>query len=152
MMESWMPWVLLLQTLLLLGLCYSQFRNRRREKRELTGTITIAPALDDQGRAACLLTLDRRAAGNLVIRETKEAAAAAPDSPGPAPAEKPVLPSRVTHDLNQPLNSIKMTSGGILFLLNQGNPVPEEELRQCLQEISGQADRMASIIKTLKQG
>lgn len=60
------------------------------------------------------------------------------------------MSARITHDINQPLNSIKMISGGILYLLNQGKKMPDEELADCMKEISCQTDRIAGIIKKLQ--
>jgi Response regulator containing CheY-like receiver, AAA-type ATPase, and DNA-binding domains len=59
------------------------------------------------------------------------------------------LPAKLWHDLNQPLNSIKMTAGGILFLLNQGKKLPDEEIMECMKNISCQADLLAGIIRNL---
>lgn len=59
-------------------------------------------------------------------------------------------PAKISHDINQPLNSIKMISGGILYLLNQGKKLPDEELAECMKEISCQTDRIVGIIKKLK--
>ena len=56
---------------------------------------------------------------------------------------------RISHDMNQPLNSIKMISGGILYLLKQGKKLPDEELAECMKEISCQADRIVGIMKQL---
>ena len=58
--------------------------------------------------------------------------------------------ARITHDINQPLNSIKMISGGILYLLKQGKKLPDEELVECMKEISCQTDRIVGIMKQLK--
>gem|GEM_PF-3233940 len=60
------------------------------------------------------------------------------------------MSARMFHDLNQPLNSIKMISGGILYLLNQGKKLPDEEIAECMKEISCQTDRIADMIKNLK--
>lgn len=58
--------------------------------------------------------------------------------------------TRLFHDLNQPLNSIKMISGGIMYLLNQGKRISDEELAGCMKEIVSQTDAVAEIIKKLK--
>ena len=60
------------------------------------------------------------------------------------------MSARMVHDINQPLNSIKMISGGILFLLNQGKKMPDEELAECMKEIACQTDRIVGIMKKLK--
>ncbi len=50
------------------------------------------------------------------------------------------------HDLVQPLNTIKMISGGILYLLEQGKSLPEDELADCMQKIVAQADNLARML------
>jgi len=66
-----------------------------------------------------------------------------------APTTLSPLPAKLFHDLSQPLNSIKMTAGGILFLLNQGKKLPDAELIECMENISSQTDNLAHIIKSL---
>lgn len=56
----------------------------------------------------------------------------------------------ISHDLNQPLNSIKMISGGIVYLLEQGKRLPDEELAECMKEISCQTNKIASLIKKMQ--
>lgn len=58
---------------------------------------------------------------------------------------------KIAHDINQPLNSIKMISGGILYFLKEGKKFPDEELAGCMREISLQTDRIVDIIKMLKK-
>lgn len=60
------------------------------------------------------------------------------------------MPAKLFHDLNQPLNSIKMIAGGILFLLKQGEKLPDEELSDCMEKISVQTDLLASMLKKLR--
>lgn len=60
------------------------------------------------------------------------------------------MPGRISHDMNQPLNAIKMISGGILYLLNQGKKLPDAELVDCMKEIVCQTDRIAGMVKQLK--
>ncbi|WP_346355948.1 hypothetical protein [Azotosporobacter soli] len=65
--------------------------------------------------------------------------------------EEEKMSAKMFHDLNQPLNSIKMISGGILYMLNQGKKLPEEELAQCMKEIAAQTDRIAAMLVRLKE-
>lgn len=61
------------------------------------------------------------------------------------------MPAKTVHDLNQPLNSIKMISGGILYMLNQGKQLPEEELARCMKEIATQTDRIADMLEAMRK-
>lgn len=66
------------------------------------------------------------------------------------PAPLVPMPAKLFHDLNQPLNSIKMIAGGILFLLKQGEKLPDEELADCMEKISVQTDLLASMLKKMR--
>jgi signal transduction histidine kinase len=57
----------------------------------------------------------------------------------------------LSHDLKQPLHSIKMIAGGILYMLKQGKKLTDEELANCMEEISCQADQLAVIINNLRK-
>ncbi|SDE06505.1 response regulator [Sporomusa acidovorans] len=81
--------------------------------------------------------------------ETLLAALTKDNQAKPIDSSSAQLPAKLLHDLNQPLNSIKMTAGGILFLLNQGKKLPDEEIMECMKNISCQADLLAGIIKNL---
>lgn len=56
----------------------------------------------------------------------------------------------ISHEINQPLNSIKVISGGILYLYKQGKQLDTEEFIESMKEISSQADRITNIIKHLQ--
>ena len=56
----------------------------------------------------------------------------------------------ISHEINQPLNSIKVISGGILYLLTQGEKLHAEEFAESIKEISSQTDRITNIIKHLR--
>jgi histidine kinase len=56
----------------------------------------------------------------------------------------------IAHELNQPLNAIKMGSEYLALLDEQGGQAPPESFREVVREISGQVDRAAEIINTLR--
>jgi len=56
----------------------------------------------------------------------------------------------IAHELNQPLNAIKMGSEFLALLDEQGRAASTEAYRQVVREISGQVDRAAEIINTLR--
>jgi len=56
----------------------------------------------------------------------------------------------IAHELNQPLNAIKMGSEFLALLDEQGRAASSESYRQVVREISGQVDRAAEIINTLR--
>lgn len=56
----------------------------------------------------------------------------------------------VSHEINQPLNSIKILSSGILYSLHKGGRFNPDEIRRVVEEISRQADRITSIINQMR--
>lgn len=56
----------------------------------------------------------------------------------------------IAHELNQPLNAIKMGSEFLAMIVESGNPIPDEDLNEVITEISGQVDRAADIINRLR--
>ncbi len=56
----------------------------------------------------------------------------------------------VAHELNQPLNAIKMGSEYLKLMVERDIAVPPEDLGQVVSEISGQVDRAADIIHHLR--
>jgi predicted RND superfamily exporter protein len=52
----------------------------------------------------------------------------------------------MAHELNQPLNAIKMGSEFLMMMVQQGEKIPQEQLSEVVQELSVQADRAAEIV------
>jgi two-component system NtrC family sensor kinase len=56
----------------------------------------------------------------------------------------------IAHELNQPLNAIKMGSEFLEMMIERGQPVSGQDLHQVVGEISSQVDRAANIIRRLR--
>jgi histidine kinase len=56
----------------------------------------------------------------------------------------------IAHELNQPLNAIKMGSEFLDMMVEQERPIPPEDLHQVVTQMSTQVDRAAEIINTLR--
>jgi histidine kinase len=56
----------------------------------------------------------------------------------------------IAHELNQPLNAIKMGSEFLALMEEQGRTASPEQFHQVVVEISAQVDRAAEIINTLR--
>jgi len=57
----------------------------------------------------------------------------------------------IAHELNQPLNAIKMGNEFLKIMLERGKQIPEEDLRQVASEVSEQVDRASQIINRLRE-
>jgi histidine kinase len=56
----------------------------------------------------------------------------------------------IAHELNQPLNAIKMGSDFLGLMVEQKREIPPADLQQVVSEMSTQVDRAAEIINTLR--
>jgi PAS domain S-box-containing protein len=56
----------------------------------------------------------------------------------------------IAHELNQPLNAIKMGSEYLEMILENGREVPADQLQNVVTEVSRQVDRAAAIINRLR--
>ncbi|MBL7176553.1 MAG: PAS domain S-box protein [Desulfobacteraceae bacterium] len=57
----------------------------------------------------------------------------------------------IAHELNQPLNTIKMGNEFLKMMIEEGRKIPEEDLSQVVNEASDQVDRAAEIINRLRE-
>jgi len=57
----------------------------------------------------------------------------------------------IAHELNQPLNAIKMGSEFLQMMLEKGETVPKQDLDCVAKEVSEQVDRATGIIKRLRE-
>jgi PAS domain S-box-containing protein len=56
----------------------------------------------------------------------------------------------IAHEINQPLNAIKMGSEYLAMMVERDREIPKDQLHEVVSEISVQADRAAEIIVTLR--
>jgi PAS domain S-box-containing protein len=57
----------------------------------------------------------------------------------------------VAHELNQPLNAIKMGNEYLKMMVEQGNSIPEKDLLEVASQVSEQVDRASEIINRLRE-
>jgi len=60
------------------------------------------------------------------------------------------IPAGTVHEINQPLNAIKMGSEFIKMMIQHGKQIHTDQLSQVAHEISGQVDRISEMINRLK--
>lgn len=111
--------------------------------------VSATPILDDIGETTYYIIVGLDVTEKIKAREALSAAKEAR-----AKAEKifsiGTMAAGISHEINQPLNSIKVVSGGILYLLKQGEKMDAGEFTDSIQEISNQTDRITTIIKHLR--
>ena len=57
----------------------------------------------------------------------------------------------IAHELNQPLNAIKLGNEYLTMMVEKGNKIPDEDLSRVTSEVSGQVDRASEIINRLRE-
>ncbi|MDQ1333845.1 MAG: hypothetical protein QG552_795 [Thermodesulfobacteriota bacterium] len=60
------------------------------------------------------------------------------------------LSAGIAHELNQPLNAIKMGSEFLKMMMDRDEKIPEEQVAEVVGEVSNQVDRAAEIINRLR--
>ena len=114
----------------------------RKSGQDFVDEISVTPILDEMGETTYFLIVGQDITEKVQAREAR------------VKAEKMVsigtMAAGISHEITQPLNSINVISGGILYLLNQGEKIQAEEFTESMKEISGQTDRITKIIKHLR--
>jgi PAS domain S-box-containing protein len=108
-----------------------------------------APLKDKQGNVAGICGIARniteRKKAEADMFEAKEAIARAERL-----ASLGTMAAGISHEINQPLNSIKMTASSIWYWYNQSTARNLQETMEDILEISRQADRIANIIRHMR--
>ncbi len=108
-----------------------------------------APLKDKQGKVAGICGIARniteRKKAEADMFEAKEAIARAERL-----ASLGTMAAGISHEINQPLSSIKMTASSILYWYNQSTARNLQETMEDVGEISKQADKIANIIRHMR--
>jgi len=62
-----------------------------------------------------------------------------------------VMSAGVAHELNQPLNAIKLGNEYLKMMIEQGRSIPERDLFEVASQVSEQVDRASEIINRLRE-
>ena len=122
---------------------------RCKDGRDYVDEVSVTPIRNDKGEISYFLVVGQDITEKVKAREAMQAAQEAK-----AKAEKLLsigtMAAGISHEINQPLNSIKVISSGMVYLLGQGEKIEAEEFSESIKEISSQADRITKIIKHLR--
>ena len=122
---------------------------KRKDGRSYVDEISIIPIRDDASEKMHYLIV-----GQDITEKVKAREAILEAQKAKVKAEQVyfvgTMAAGIAHEINQPLNSIKVVSSGLLYLIQRGEQIDEKEVIDSLQEISNQVDRITSIIKHLR--
>ena len=121
----------------------------RRDGAEVISEATVTPILDELGQIENFLIVSHDITERIKAQQSTLAATEAR-----ARAEKlasiGTMAAGISHEINQPLNSIKIISSGSLLLLEQGKEISAAECAESWTEISNQIDAISNIISHLR--
>jgi PAS domain S-box-containing protein len=121
----------------------------RRDGFEIVSEATVTPILDELGQIDNFLIVSHDITERIKTQQSMLASAEAR-----ARAEKlasiGTMAAGISHEINQPLNSIKIISSGSLLLLEQGKEISAAECAESWTEISRQIDAISNIISHLR--
>jgi PAS domain S-box-containing protein len=123
--------------------------NRRKDGGLYTADLTITPVRDEAGEIinfiSILQDVTERKQAERDMLEAREAVARAERL-----SALGIMAAGIAHEINQPLNSLKVMADGTLYWYRQGK-VPEiDGVMETVQEISKEADRIDQIIKHMR--
>ena len=123
--------------------------NRRKDDSFYTVEATITPVKNELGEIVHFISIKQDITEKLKALEESITAKEVRDR-----AEKLIslgtLAAGITHEINQPLNSIKLISSGIVYAHKQGRQRDIDEIIANVEEVSRQADRITGIISHLR--
>jgi C4-dicarboxylate-specific signal transduction histidine kinase len=126
-----------------------EFSQSRKDGSLYDEVMSITPVRDSQGEISNFIVIKED------ITEQKMAARAmAKANEVRAQAEKlsslGTMAAGLSHEINQPLNSIKMIASGMVYAHQNGKERPVADIMRNVEEISHQADRINNIIMHMR--
>jgi PAS domain S-box-containing protein len=126
-----------------------EINGRRRDGSAYTAEMTITPVRDENGAIANFLTIvhdvTQRRRHEQEMLQAREAVVRAERL-----SSLGVMAAGIAHEINQPLNSLKVAADGILYWHGQGKTPTLARIMENLGKISKQADRIDNIIKHIR--
>ncbi len=126
-----------------------EITSRREGGSFYTAEMSVTPVRDENGELANFLTIlhdvTRRRQVEQEMLEAREAVVRAERL-----SSLGVMAAGIAHEVNQPLNSLKVTADGMLYWHNQGKTPTLAKIMENIGKISKQADRIDNIIKHMR--
>ncbi len=126
-----------------------EITSRHRDGGFYTAEMSVTPVRDENGELANFLTIlhdvTRRRQAEQEMLEAREAVVRAERL-----SSLGIMAAGIAHEINQPLNSLKVTADGMLYWHNQGKTPTLDKIMENLGKISRQADRIDNIIKHMR--
>jgi PAS domain S-box-containing protein len=126
-----------------------EITSRHRDGSFYTAEMSVTPVRDENGELANFLTIlhdvTRRRQAEQEMLEAREAVVRAERL-----SSLGIMAAGIAHEINQPLNSLKVTADGMLYWHNQGKTPALAKIMENIGKISKQADRIDNIIKHMR--
>lgn len=128
---------------------YGEVTNCRKDGSQYISETTITPVRDEVGKItnfiAMIQDITQRKQIEAEMAEAREAVARAERLNALG-----TMAGGIAHEINQPLNSLKVFADGMLYWYKQGKVPDMSEVMENIQEISKQAGRIDDIIKHMR--
>jgi len=128
---------------------HGEVTNCRKDGSQYISETTITPVRDEVGKItnfiAIIQDITQRKQAEFEKAEAREAMARAERLNALG-----TMAGGIAHEINQPLNALKVFADGMLFWYKQGRVLDICEVMENIQEISKQADRIDDIIKHMR--
>ncbi|MDT8902086.1 PAS domain S-box protein [Anaeroselena agilis] len=126
-----------------------EITSRSKDGASYTAEMSVTPVRDESGELANFLTIlhdvTRRRQAEQEMLEAREAVVRAERL-----SSLGIMAAGIAHEINQPLNSLKVTADGMLYWHNQGKTPALAKIMENIGKISKQADRIDNIIKHMR--
>ncbi len=123
--------------------------NRRKDDSRYTAEMTITPVRDETGKISNFISIiqdiTQRKQAESEMLEAQEAVAQAERL-----SALGIMAAGIAHEINQPLNALKVMADGMLYWYNKGKIPDIGSVMKNVQEISKDADRIDTIIKHMR--
>jgi len=128
---------------------YGEVVNSRKDGSVYTAEMTITPVRDETGQItnfiAIIQDITERKQAELAMIDARETVSRAERL-----SALGIMAAGIAHEINQPLNSLKVLADGMLYWHRQGKTPDVGDVLENVQEISRQADRIDMIIKHMR--